>query len=458
MRARTAAIVAVAVSVSVGAAVAPVLLPEDDSPRPNIVVIVTDDQTWDSIPRSVAVMPYLQRRAMDPADHWVVFPNAYANTPLCCPSRATMLTGRFAHHTGVRNNREGALLDEAGTLATWLDAAGYHTGLVGKYLNVYPFDRGPYVPGGWDRWWGKVQGTPETLYGSFTLIEDGEPVLYGADDHSTDVYADKAVEFLRDAPADEPFLLWFAPNAPHPPAVPAPRHAGRYADLEVELRPSVGEADVTDKPAWVRALPALGDEGAAALLDERRASFEALLGVDEAVRAIVAELEARRELDETLIVYTSDNGLSLGEHGWVGKLCPYEECIRVPFLVRLPGVEHRVEPELVSVADLAPTVTDLAGIAPETAFDGASLLPLLRHRSAAGRPGEVFAEWIGDRRVPGWTALRRPGWVYVELETGERELYDLRRDPFQLVNLADDPEQAGRVAELAAALAAYRDR
>ncbi|HEX5951394.1 MAG TPA: sulfatase [Actinomycetota bacterium] len=456
MRARTAAVAALAVSV--GAALAPAVLPEGDSPRPNIVVVLTDDQTWDSIPRSVAVMPYLQGRAMDPRDHWVVFPNAFVNTPLCCPSRATMLTGRFAHRTGVRNNREGPLLDEAETLAAWLDAAGYHTGLVGKYLNVYPFDRGPYVPDGWDRWWGRVQGTPETLYGGFTLIEDGEPVLYGADDHSTDVYAGKALAFLRDAPDDEPFFLWFAPNAPHPPAVPAPRHAGRYADLEIEAPPSVGEEDVADKPAWVRALPALGDADAAALLEERRASFEALVGVDEAVRAIVEELEARDELDETLIVYVSDNGLSLGEHRWVGKLCPYEECIRVPFLVRLPGVEHRIEPELVSAADLAPTIVDLAGIAPEDAFDGASLLPLLRHRSRADRTNQVFAEWVGDGRVPGWWALRRPGWVYIELETGERELYDLRRDPFQLDNLAGDPEQAARLAELAAVLAAYRNR
>ena len=455
MRARTAAVAALAVSI--GAALAPSVLPEEDSPRPNVVVILTDDQTWDSIPRSVPVMPYLQGRAMDPADHWVVFPNAFVNTPLCCPSRATMLTGRLAHHTGVRSNREGPALDESGTLAAWLDAAGYHTGLIGKYLNVYPFGRGPYVPEGWDRWWGKVQGTPESLYGGFTLVEDGEPVLYGADDYSTDVYAQAAVRFLRDAPADDPFFLWFAPNAPHPPAVAAPRHDGRYADLPIEVPPSVDEADVSDKPEWVRRLPPLDDAVASALVEESRASFEALLGVDEAVRAILEELEARGELDETLIVYLSDNGLSLGEHRWVGKLCPYDECIRVPLLMRLPGITHRIEPELVSSVDLAPTIADLAGIAPDTSFDGASLLPLLRQRSRAGRTGEVFAGWVGDGRVPGWWELRRPGWAYVELATGERELYDLRRDPFQLWNLAGDPEQAARMTELAAALAAYRD-
>jgi len=455
VRARVGALAALAVSV--GAAVLPGLLPRADSSRPNVVVIVTDDQTWDSMPRSEPVMPFLQARAMDPGDQWVVFANAFVTTPLCCPSRATMLTGRFAHRSGVEDNRDGARMDEAATLAAWLDAAGYHTGLVGKYLNVYPFDRGPFVPDGWDRWWGKAQGTSETLYGGFTLVEQGEPVLYGDADYSTDVYAAKAVGFLRDAPSDEPFFLWFAPNAPHPPSVPAPRHAGRYRDLAIPVPPSLGEADVRDKPAWVRELPALGADEVSALREARRASYEALLGVDDAVRAILEELEELGELEQTIVVYVSDNGLSFGEHRWVGKLCPYEECIRVPFLVRMPGVDHRVEPEPVSTADLAPTIVDLVGIAPEAAFDGGSLLPLLRQGSREGRAGQVFAEWVGDGRVPGWWELRTPGWAYIELETGERELYDLRRDPYQIKNLATDPQQAARLAELAAALAAYRD-
>jgi arylsulfatase A-like enzyme len=438
----------------VAAALAPEVLPRADSPRLNVVVIVTDDQSFDSIPRSVPVMPYLQARALDPADHWVVFTRAFVNTPLCCPSRATMLTGRYAHHTGVQGNEDGERLDERETLAAWLDAAGYETGLVGKYLNGYPFGRGPSVPVGWDRWWGKQQGGPESIYRDFTVIEQGSPVFYGADAYSTDVFADAAVRFIEQAPSDRPFFLWFAPTAPHPPAEPAPRHAGRYADLALPAPPSLGEADVADKPAWVRALPPLGAADIERMREAKRRSFEALLAVDEAVRRILQALRERGELEETVVVLTSDNGLAFGEHRWDRKSCPYEECIRVPLLVRAPGLAHRVEPALVSAVDLAPTILDLVDVRPGGALDGASLVPLLRGGPPPRR--EVYVEFAGDANVPAWWALRRPDWLYVELATGERELYDLRRDPFQLVNLARDPDRAAIVADMADALARHR--
>jgi len=451
------AVIAV-VALGFGAAFLPSVFPKEDSTRMNVIVIVTDDQSYDSIPRSIPVMPYLQQHVLDPADHWVVFSNGFVNTPLCCPARTTMLTGRYAHNTGVQDNADGPLIDESATLASWLDGAGYHTGLVGKYLNLYPFGRGPYVPEGWDRWWGKLQGTSESLYHDYTLSEQGQPVHYGETeaDYSTDVFAAKALEFLRDAPSDEPFFLWFAPTAPHPPVVPATRHAGRYRDLVVPTLPSLGEADVSDKPAWVQTLPVFDAEDEAHVRDDRRASFEALLGVDEAVRGIIEELRSGGELDETLIVYVSDNGFSFGEHRWIKKICPYEECIRVPFLIRLPDVVHRIEPAMVSSVDLAPTIADLVGVRPDTAFDGVSLAPLLREDSREGRTGEVFAEWVGDDRIPAWWELRRPGWTYIELATGERELYDMRRDPYELVNLATDPRQAPRIERMSVALAAYR--
>ncbi len=453
-RRRPLTLLAGAIGLMVAAALAPEILPRADSPRLNVVVIVTDDQSFRSIPRNVPVMPYLQSRALDAADRWVVFTHAVVNTPLCCPSRATMLTGRYAHHTGVLGNTDGERLDETDTLATWLDAAGYETALVGKYLNGYPFGRGPYVPPGWDRWWGKQQGGPESIYHDFTLIEQGTPVPYGADAYSTDVFADHAVRFIEQAPSDRPFFLWFAPTAPHPPAEPVPRHAGRYADLALSSPPSLGEVDVSDKPAWVRALPPLDAAGLETLREAERRSFETLLAVDEAVRRILEALRDRGELEETVIVFTSDNGLAFGEHRWTRKSCPYEECIRVPLLVRAPGLTHRLEPAIVSAVDLAPTILDLADVPPGGPLDGASLVPLLR----GGSPpwGEAYLEFAGDPRVPAWWGLRRPGWLYVELATGERELYDLRRDPFELVNLAHDPARAAIVADMAAALARYR--
>jgi len=440
-----------------GLAFLPAVLGADD-PRLNVIVIVADDQSADSIPRFPAVMPFLQQRVLDPEDHWVLFPHGYVNTPLCCPSRATMLSGRQAHHSGVQDNADGRLFDESATLATWLGAAGYHTGLVGKYLNLYPFDRGPYVPQGWDRWWGKQQGTADSLYQDFTLIEQGMPVPYGSEaaDYSTDVFAAKALEFLREAPADQPFFLWFAPTAPHPPWVPAERHEGDYDDLVVPMTPAVVESDVSDKPAWVQGLREVDAERLAKFQASRRSSYETLLSLDEAIRSILQELQASGELDETVIVYVSDNGLAFGEHRWDRKLCEYEPCLRIPFLIRMPGVTHRVENAIVSAVDLAPTIAELGGVEPTIAFDGVSLVSLVRAQEGAGSHRVLFAEWVGDDRVPGWWEVRTSRFAYVELATGERELYALRRDPYELVNVVEDPGFADDVERLAALLATYR--
>ncbi len=426
---------------------------------PNVIVIVTDDQSFESIPGPTPVMPFLQGRALDPDDHWIVFENAFVNTPLCCPSRAIMLTGRYAHENGVVDNDHGGLLDEDATVASWLDGEGYHTGLVGKYLNGYPFGRPPFVPSGWDRWSARRQGPVTSLYYDYTMIEQGMPVPYGdeAADYSTDVFAAQAVEFIREAPLGRPFFLWFAPTAPHPPWTPAPRHAGTYADLAVPTSPSTGEADVSDKPAWIRELPPPDAATLASYQASRRRSYESLLAVDEAVRALIQELRARGELRRTVIIFTSDNGLAFGEHRWAKKTCAYDECLRVPFLVRMPGVEHRVEASFVSTVDLAPTIAGLAGVEPPRSVAGTSLVRLLRTGRDGGLPDEVYAEWVGQGLpVSGWWALRTRGFAYVELTTGERELYALREDPFELVNVADERRFAAVVDRLSAGLDAYR--
>jgi arylsulfatase A-like enzyme len=430
----------------------------DADPRWNVVVVVSDDQNAESLPHRPAVMPLLQAAAADPGEHWVRFRNAFANTPMCCPARATLLTGRYAHEHGVLDNGLGLELDPATTVAAWLDRAGYETGLVGKYLNQYPFGRAPFVPLGWDRWWAKEQGGGGSVYLDYTLIEDGVPTAYGhrGTDYLTDVLADTAVGFLREVPARSPFLLWFAPTAPHPPWVPAPRHAGRFADLPVEASPAVGERDVRDKPRWVRALPRIGPAVRAGLREAERRSYETLLALDDAVRTIVRELEALGELDRTVVVYVSDNGFSFGEHGWVGKACPYDACIRVPLLIRYPPVEGRVEDAPVSHLDLAPTIAALAGVEPTAPVSGRSLLPLLADGDATGLDPTVFAEWAGDARIPGWRQVRTPRFAYIELDTGERELYDVRADPFQLRNVVDDPDRAAVVDRLASALWAFR--
>lgn len=457
MRSRIATILATG-AVFTGVLFLPAGTTAERDPRMNVVVIVTDDQSFDSIPHDPVVMPYLQSITGDPDDHWIVFRNGFVTTPLCCPSRATLLTGRYPRNHGVLTNDDGDRLDESQTIATWLRDAGYYTGLVGKYLNQYPFDRGAYVPEGWDRWWGKEQGALTSLYGDYTIIQQGVPVRYGTaeEDYSTDVFRGAAVEFIREAPLEQPFFLWFAPTAPHPPVVVAPRHEGRYSAMPVSPRPSVGEADVSDKPAWVRALPGLGAAERAGLRDQHRRSFEALIAVDEAVRAILETLEARGDLDNTLIVYVSDNGFAFGEHRWVKKTCPYEECGHVPFLIRDPLSERQVERAPVSTVDVVPTILEMLGIEPGATVDGVSLAPMFRGDGLGEVRDAVFSEWVGDDRIPAWWKIRTADFSYIELGTGERELYDLRRDPYELENVVADPRYAAEVASLVARLAAFR--
>ncbi|MBI2238771.1 MAG: sulfatase [Actinobacteria bacterium] len=454
---------AVLVALGVAAAVLPRSAPALPDRRPNVVLIVSDDQPPGSLPHDPPAMPYLQGRMEDPSDHWVTFPNAFLNTPLCCPSRATLLTGRYSHRTGVLTNDDGHLLDESSTLAVWLHGAGYFTGLVGKYLNRYPFGRGPYVPLGWDRWAGKMQGGGSSVYYDYTLVEQGFPVPYGSgpEDYSTDVITARAVEFIRTAPQDRPFFLEITPTAPHSPWIPAPRDAGAYASMPVAEPPSVGEEDVSDKPAWIRGLPELGPAVRAVLDQDRRRAYEALRAVDDAVRRVVEALRDRGELEDTVILYLTDNGFSFGEHRWVGKQCPYEECIRTPFLVRYPGATSRADGHLVSNVDVAPTVADLAGISPGLPADGRSLVPLLEGSAPAGWREGVLLEWTGDPLVPAWWGVRTEDLSYVEYATGERELYDLTGtagppDPFQLDDRADDPAYAALRAELAALLERLR--
>jgi arylsulfatase A-like enzyme len=427
--------------------------------RPNVVVILTDDQTLESLHHQPSPMPWLTGRLADPEDHWLELTNAFVNTPLCCPSRSTLLTGRYSHHTGVLGNHSGQLLDESQTIATWLHDAGYWTGLFGKYLNGFPFGRGPYVPPGWDRFSGKQQGNVASVYFGYTLLQNGVARTYGTapEDYSTDVLAGQAVRFISDAPPDRPFLLLFTPTAPHGPRTPAPRYARAFDGAPVPRPPDLGEPDVSDKPAWVRGLPQPTSRRRRLVDGLERRQYATLLAVDDAVRAIMEALSERGELERTVIVFTTDNGFSMGAHRWITKSCPYEECVHVPFLVRFPGGRSGVDDRLVSNVDIAPTLMDLAGAPPGLAPDGRSLVPLLR--KAKPRPWRegVLLEWAGGMGVPPWWEVRTEDYSYTEYATGEVELYELsgRRgpaDPFQLQNIAGDPAYGAVRARLAALL------
>ncbi len=456
---RTSA-VALALAVLAAAAAHPgTVPPRSADPRPNIVLILTDDQSFDTLPSNPPAMPWLQSQIFSSDGSWLWFPNAFISTPLCCPSRATILTGRYSHHTGVLNNDDGHLLDETQTVATWLHAAGYTTGLVGKYLNEYPFDRGPYVPPGWDTWVAKRNVTRHTTYYGYPFVAQEVPYRTSPlpEEYATDFLASRALSFLETAPTDRPYFLYFAPSAPHGPITPAPRDAHAFDGVSIANPPSFDEANVSDKPGWVRSLPPFTRRQRRRIEANRRAESATLYAVDDAVREIVAEIAARGDLQRTVVFFLTDNGFSFGAHRWVGKACPYEECIRTPFAVRFPGAQAGTLPDLVSNVDLAPTIADLARATPTLPEDGEDLVPLLDHASSTPVREGVLIEWAGGGSIPAWTGVRTANYAYIEDADGTVELYDLAGrlgppDPGELTNRAGDPRYAAVRSRLASLL------
>jgi N-acetylglucosamine-6-sulfatase len=460
---QTTAMVLAAVVLAVAALTpAPAHAPSDD--RPNVIIILTDDQSFDTLPSNPPTMPWLQSQIQDPNGHWLWFPNAFIETPLCCPSRATILSGRYSRHTQVRTNDDGHRFDESNTLATWLHDGGYTTGLIGKYLNRYPFDRGPYIPPGWDRWVAKRSTAATTTYYDFGFVDQGV-ALQTSDSpatYATDLFADRAVDFLKTAPQDRPFFLYFATSAPHPPWTPPLRHVGAFADEPLSVPASVGERNVSDKPGWVQQLPPLDSTERAKLMADRRHEAATLLGVDDAVKRIFDQLSESDDLGNTVVFFLTDNGYSFGEHRIRGKRCPYEECIRTPFAVRVPGATAGDVPGLVSNVDLAPTIADLAGVDPSLTEDGRTFAPVLLGRPWKP-PDGVFLEWAGDHDIPPWQGVRTTDFVYIEDADGTVELYDLTgvlgpADPLELKNRSGDHRYRRTVRQLARKLDAFRSR
>jgi N-acetylglucosamine-6-sulfatase len=435
--------------------------------RPNVLVLLTDDQTVESM----RVMAGLRAEL---AGSGTTFEQSFVSNPLCCPSRATLYTGQYTHNHGVIGNRppEGGYgrLDKSEWLPLWLQRAGYHTVHIGKFMNRYGLDSPPTeVPPGWDEWYTSVD--PSTYsFTEYRLNENG--VLSWGDRYSTDEYSDRAVDAVeRLAPSTEPFFLSLAFLAPHfgrpresddPPGfgtpMPAPRHRDAFAAEPLLTTPAFNEADVSDKPSFVRRLPRLSAARTAAIKEMYQQELESLLAVDEGIVRVVAALRAAGELENTLIVFTSDNGFFHGEHRVpFGKVMVYEPSIRVPLILRGPGVpagERRRQ--LVTNADLAPTILEAAGAVPAGRVpDGRSLFPLLRDRGLAwGR--ELLVEGPPGYQAVAYEALRNDRFVYAEHENGERELYDLQRDPHQLENAIGMRRYAAIEARLAERLASLQ--
>lgn len=421
------------------------------SDRPNIVLIVTDDQRLDSLTKMPEVQRLLVRRGM-------TFDQAVVTNPLCCPSRATILTGRYSHTTGVYFNRgphggwKVFQASESSTIATALHAVGYRTALMGKYLNGYRGDE-IYVPPGWDRWFAFTENPgyfDYTMYDNSSVRALRVPFGSEPEDYSTDVIGRTAVEFIRSTPEDTPFFLMVTPYAPHGPPVPAPRHLDDLADAPVEQGPAVGEADVSDKPAHIQARDPADP---AVMRGLTRRQWELLLAVDEMVLQVADALRETGRSDNTLVIFTSDNGVSNDEHRWRYKMDPYEESIRVPLVISYPGEvpEGTSSEALVSNVDIAPTILDFAGASLPT--DGLSIRPLMTGARSSIRSSVVLEHVAYTSDVPTYCGVRTRRFTFVRYATGEEELYDLRRDPSQLENAVTAmPEKAGELRALTESL------
>jgi arylsulfatase A-like enzyme len=418
-----------------------------DAPgKPSIVLLVTDDQRWDTL----WAMPTVQSELVD---HGIEFVNAFASNPLCCPSRASILTGVYSHTNGVYTNKGGqtyggfTAFDDRSTVATWLHDEGYRTGLFGKYLNGYGHTE--YVPPGWDRWFSTFDNGG---FYDYRAVSDGTFQQFGSErsDYGTDVLAEKTVSFINGTDPSTPLFAYFAPHAPHDPATPAPGDGRAFSDLPRWRPESHNERDVSDKPAYIREAPRLDAAERRSVDRFRLDQYRSLQSVDRAIGEIVQALEDTGRLSNTLIVFMSDNGMSWGEHRWDQKVVPYEESIRVPLVARFDAAieSPRTDEHLVVNVDLAPTFVELAG-SPVTAFEGRSLLPLFGSADVSWRT-DFLIEHLGNRErgVPTYCGIRATRYAYWRYVTGEEELYDLARDPLQLVNRVLDDRYSDVLRDL----------
>src|SRR5215216_6229086 len=413
--------------------------------RPNFVFVVTDDLDERSMEQLGGIRTIMNANG-------TTFENAYVTYSLCCPSRATILRGQYPHNHGIIDNGlpdggEGKFRNlgrDRSTIATWLDDAGYQTKLVGKYMNSY---NDLYKPPGWDEWYA-MMGDHWNLSDPATgkMNDNGKQTTLGG--HSTDVFADKASDFItRSSKNPAPFFLWVGTKAPHSPPEVADRYQNEFTTTPLPKPPNFNEADVSDKPAWVRSRGLHTQTQIDEFEQEYRARLRSMLSVEDLFRQTIATLQATNELENTYIFFTSDNGYHLGNHRLgLGKRAPYEEDIGVPLMVRGPGVPAGVvRQELVLNDDFAPTIAELAGASTPSFVDGSSFASLLTSSPPSSwRTAFLEEGWpTGNLQVPRHKSVHTQDHMFTEyVDTGERELYNLNTDPFQLdsIKQTDAPQ------------------
>lgn len=431
----------------------------DAAERPNVVMITTDDMSADEL----AHLPNVQRLLVD---RGATFSSAIAPTPLCVPARASLLTGQYAHNHGARST-EGphggvTALDERETLPVWLQRAGYDTLFLGKYVNGYGFPatkgHGPRsVPPGWDSWQATV-GHSTYRYTTPRVNHDGRLKLYHR--YTTDLFGDFAA---RQAGKPErrttPWFMWLSFVAPHsgPPRdpedplgltkspSPSERDRGDFRGSTIPIKPSLWQMTrgsqlprKDDTPRWRAAMQQLHAE-----------RLEALQSVDRAVGRLGRTLRRTGQLDDTVIVFSSDNGYSKGYHLKDGKVLPWQESLQIPLVIAGPGIPHRTVRTTVANPDIATTVAAIAGAEPRVPQDGIDVRPLLEG-PARDRALPIAAWQLADGRIPIYRGVRTDRWTYLRLENGSEEVYDRQEDPYELVNVAGSEEYAATLGRLRA--------
>ena len=455
--------------------------------RPNILFVLTDDLAAGD----EAYMPNTQELV---ADTGATFSNYFVSDSVCCPSRMTTLRGQFAHNTGVKTNggTNGGFNTaynsgvEHDTIATSLQSAGYRTALFGKYLNKYPGVAGErYIPPGWSEWSSPVAGNPYSQH-DYVLNHNGHLEHYGnrPQDHADSVFLDQTQQFIERAAKDRvPFFAYLNVYAPHSPAHPADVDRNSFAGLASPRTEAYDQADVSKMPSFIRALPQFTTEEEDAIARLHRRRIETLQAVDRGMARLVTTLRYTKQLDNTYIIFTSDNGFHLGDHRLPGgKGTAYDTDIKVPLFVSGPGIAAGATPQrFAGNVDLAPTLAGLAGVPTASFTDGRSLVPLLKGEATpAWRTRYLVEHWhetseeggapaprkgtlepddldagngalggvygkgpIDDKsllsrygKIPDYAGLRTSRYLYVEYSNGDRELYNVRQDPAETVNLA----------------------
>ncbi len=454
---------------------------------PNIVLIMADD--LDARLGTLDYTPHIRQLLQQQG---TTFENALVPVSLCCPSRASLLRGQYVHNHGIYTNGppDGGFqkaLDihfEDSTIATILQSAGYRTALVGKYLNGYPLpDALTYIPPGWSEFYSPSSDAAYLGF-NYSMNMNGVLASFGSEpqDYMTDVLSRTAADFIeRTAPTGAPFFLFVNTYAPHAPSTPAPRHAALFPNVKAPRGGSFNELDNSDKPPLIAEQPLLTPAEIKDIDERYRKRLRSMQAVDELVDRLVATLRSEGVLDNTYLIFTSDNGYHMGQHRFrPGKYTNYEEDVRVPLIVRGPGVRgNRTLRELVSTIDLAPTLAEIGRTAMPgpAAYDGRSLLGLLKGSKVPWRQVLLieqypFSSQIDDQRggllepdepdqtwkslqatspcqstttpKPIFTGLRGTRFKYVEHHACDRELYDLKKDSNELKNTYAQASAAAR--------------